>query len=91
MKYRICPRPLLINSSNPEEEVWHHIDLLSSYYYTLNLLKSRVKENFFGFGEHIDNLYRTKLLYYSDNDMRQGQIEMHEKLTTPNDLHMFYH
>jgi hypothetical protein len=87
MKYRICPHPVLINSSNPEEEVWNHIDLLSSYYYTLNLLKSRVNGNFFGFGEHIDRLHKAKLIYCSDNDVSQEQIEMHEKLIKPNDLH----
>ncbi|MGH9926414.1 MAG: YaaC family protein [Nitrososphaera sp.] len=87
MEYRICPQPLLINSSNPEEEVWHHIDLLSSHHYTLRLLEDRVKGNFFGFGEYIDRLHRTKLIYCSDNYMGKEQIEIYEKLTEHDDLH----
>jgi hypothetical protein len=63
------------------------MDLLSSYHYVLRLLKDRVKANFFGFGEYIDRLHRTRLIYCSENYMHKGQIEIHEKLTEFDDLH----
>lgn len=77
----ICQRPRMIPTSNPEEEVWRHINKLTSFDYVSGLLKERLDSNFFGFGLHISDLTKAKMIYnteYSGNEL--NNIEIHQML-----------
>jgi hypothetical protein len=84
---RICQQPHLIPTASPEEEVWRYIDMLTSFNYVSGLLKERLENNFFGFGNHIDKLTKTKLIYSTEHSSSEADsIEMHEVLSDNGDI-----
>jgi hypothetical protein len=69
---RLCPHPSPIHSVDPDE-VWHYINKLTSFDHTTTILKRRVNEDFFGFGQYINKIIRAKLIYNSENlSSREG-------------------
>jgi NDP-sugar pyrophosphorylase family protein len=83
----ICQQPHMIATSNPEEEVWHHINKLTSFEYVSRLLKERLDNNFFGFGEHISALTKAKLIYNTEHPSNESDdIETHQMLADNGDI-----
>jgi hypothetical protein len=66
--YNLCPQPNLIPTDKPEDEVWHHIEQLTSLSYVHSLLKDRLDTNFYDFGAHIPTLKRRKQEYNKPED-----------------------
>lgn len=77
---KIPPYTRLISSSNPEEDVWNYIEQLTNIEFVLDLLKERVKRNFYGFGEFIERIDKKKVLHCCENASGLRGIEFHETL-----------
>lgn len=73
---QIPPLPTLIPSSNPEEEVWNYIEKLTHIDYTLELLRDRVNNDFFGFGRYIERINMKKA--------GLSRVEFHQNLDLAN-------
>jgi hypothetical protein len=72
---------IIVHTYHPEGEIWHYISKLSGYNYVFNLLKDRVKNDFFGLD--IDLLTKTKKDYIEKirRDLRKQKEE--EKTDRP--------
>ena len=81
---KIPPYPRLISSSNPEKDDWNYIEQLTNIEFALDLLKERVKRNFYGFGEYIERIDRKKVLHCCENASGLRGIEFHEILDFSN-------
>jgi hypothetical protein len=79
---RICPQPIVIPTDKPEDEVWHHIEQLTSLSYARSLLRSRIDNNFFKFGEHIEAIKRRKQQYNDSQDNQNEHAYTYEILST---------
>jgi hypothetical protein len=76
----ICQQPLMIPTASPEE-VWRYINRLTSFDYVYGLLKERLDNNFFGFGKHISELTKAKLIYNTEHSSNEADnIEIHHVL-----------
>ena len=85
----ICPQPTLIPTDEPENEVWHYIEHLTSLSYVRKLLKCHRGSNFHNFGPHIQTLSvrkqdynkqnkhkRIQEIIYTDVDIEQNALEI---------------
>jgi hypothetical protein len=93
--------PVIIHTFHPEDEIWHYISKLAVLDYVRELLKDRVKNNFFGLD--IVQLIRTKEDYNeklkaktkepkenSDDGRKEKEadiIEIHQPLSDAQDIH----
>jgi len=83
----ICQQPCVIPTSNPEEEVWRHINKLTSFDYVSWLLKERLDSNFFGFGGHIFDLTKAKMISNTGHSSNESDnIEIHQMVADDGDI-----
>jgi hypothetical protein len=68
----IPKQPEIVHTYHAEDEIWHYISKLSGNNYVCNLLKDRVKNNFFGLD--IDQLNKTKKEY-----IKKSKIELRKQ------------
>lgn len=78
---RICPLPTVIPADKPEDEVWHHIEQLTSLSYARSLLKNRMDNNFFEFRSHIDAVNKRKQEYNDSQDNQNEHADIYEMLS----------
>jgi hypothetical protein len=79
------PYPILITTDRPEDETWNYINKLTSLSYVKNLLDTRIRTDFFGFGSHIKYLNKSKERHNKKLGPDEKPTEIHEILTS-NDI-----
>lgn len=78
------PQTPHILSSNPEGEVWNYIEQLTNIEFTLDILKDRVKSDFYGFKNYVERIDRKKIQHCCENASGLKGIEFHEILDLNN-------
>lgn len=80
----IHPYASPIPSVDPDE-VWHYIAKLTSFNHVCFLLRDRVGDRFFSFGDNIDKLNNAKLAHNARSD-EGNRVEIHQTLSEDNDI-----